>query len=77
MGNQEGNTRRLDATARHTYASLQLASGCTIVQLSQALGHHSASFTFDVYAHLLEGEEAPALDLAGELLIATSDLVAA
>lgn len=34
---------------------------------SRALGHHSASFTLDVYVHLLEGEEVPALDLAEAL----------
>jgi integrase len=50
-------------TLRHTYASLQLAHGVNLVQLSRALGHHSASFTLDVYVHLLEGEQAPALDL--------------
>jgi integrase len=51
-------------TLRHTYASLQLAAGANVVQLSRALGHHSASFTLDVYAHLLDGEDAPALDLS-------------
>ena len=54
-------------TLRHTYASLQLAGGANVVQLSRALGHHSASFTLDVYVHLLEGEEVPALDLAEAL----------
>ena len=54
-------------TLRHTYASLQLASGANVVQLSRALGHHSASFTLDVYVHLLEGEEAAALDLDSAL----------
>ena len=54
-------------TLRHTYASLQLAGGANVVQLSRALGHHSASFTLDVYVHLLEGEEVPALDLAETL----------
>ena len=34
---------------------------------SRALGHHTASFTLDVYVHLLEGEEVPALDLAEAL----------
>ena len=52
---------------RHTYASLQLAGGANVVQLSRALGHHSAAFTLDVYADLLDGEEAPALDLAAVL----------
>ncbi len=54
-------------TLRHTYASLQLARGVNVVQVSRALGHHSASFTLDTYVHLLEGEEAPALDLAHAL----------
>jgi hypothetical protein len=54
-------------TLRHTFASLQLAVGANVVQLSRALGHHSAAFTLDVYAHLLDGEEAPALDLVAVL----------
>lgn len=54
-------------TLRHTYASLQLARGANVVQLSRALGHHAASFTLDTYIHLLEGEEASALDLDREL----------
>jgi hypothetical protein len=33
------------------------------LQLSRVLGHHSASYTLDKYSHVLEGEEAPALDL--------------
>lgn len=53
-------------TLRHTYASLQLARGANIVQLSRALGHHSASFTLDTYIHLLDGEDADALELAAE-----------
>lgn len=54
-------------TFRHTFASLQLAGGVNVVQLSRALGHHSASFTLDTCVHLLDGEEAPALDLAAVL----------
>ena len=59
-------------TLRHTFASLQLAAGVNVVQLSRALGHHSASFTLDTYVHLLEGEEAPALDLTDALDGSTS-----
>lgn len=51
-------------TLRHTYASLQLACGANVVQLSRALGHHAASFTLDTYIHLLEGDELSALDIA-------------
>lgn len=54
-------------TLRHTYASLQLAHGVNVVQLSRALGHHSPAFTLEVYAHLLPGEGAPALDLDAAL----------
>lgn len=54
-------------TLRHTYASLQLARGANVVQLSRALGHHAASFTLDTYIHLLEDEDADALDLTEEL----------
>jgi integrase len=52
---------------RHTYASLQLASGVNILQLSRALGHHSAAFTLSRYTHLLEGDEAPPLDVEATL----------
>jgi hypothetical protein len=55
---------------------MRSTSGCNIVQLSPALGHPSASFTLDVYVHLLEGEEAPPLDRAGEPLTVASELVA-
>ena len=59
-------------TLRHTFASLQLAHGTNIKQLQRALGHHSAAFTLDVYAHLLSGGEAPALDVWDETFIARS-----
>jgi integrase len=53
---------------RHTYASLQLAAGViNIKQLSRVLGHHSAGFTVDVYTHLLDYDEPPALDLHAAL----------
>ncbi len=50
-------------TICHTYASMQLAGGANGLQLSRTLGHYSASFALGVSAHVLEGEEAPALDL--------------
>jgi integrase len=54
-------------TFRHTYASLMLAGGANVLQLSRALGHHSPAFTLTVYTHLLDGEHAPALHLGREL----------
>jgi hypothetical protein len=42
-----------------------LSEGTDLVAVSRALGHHSAAFTLSRYAHLLPGELAPPLDLAG------------
>jgi integrase len=50
-------------TFRHTFASLHLSRGTNLLQLSRALGHHSAAFTLSRYTHLLPGDEAPAIDL--------------
>jgi integrase len=50
-------------TFRHTFASIHLSEGTNLLQLSRALGHHSAAFTLSRYTHLLPGDEAPALDL--------------
>jgi integrase len=50
-------------TFRHTFASMHLAAGTNLLQLSRALGHHSAAFTLSRYTHLLPGEEAPPLEL--------------
>ena len=51
-------------TFRHTFASMHLANGTNIVQLSRVLGHHSPAFTLSRYTHLLPGEEAPALEVS-------------
>ena len=56
---------------RHTFASIHLSRGTNLLQLSRALGHHSAAFTLSRYTHLLPGDEAPALDLSPT----TSDLL--
>lgn len=50
-------------TFRHTFASLHLSRGTNLLQLSRALGHHSAALTLSRYTHLLPGDEAPALEL--------------
>lgn len=54
-------------TLRHTYASIQLANGVNLIQLSRALGHHSAAFTLTRYVHLLDDEGVPPLDLTRAL----------
>jgi integrase len=50
-------------TFRHTFASLHIAQGTNLVALSRVMGHHSAAFTLKTYGHLLEGDEAPALEI--------------
>ncbi len=39
---------------RHSFASLMLASGCSIKALSHALGHSSPTLTLNTYSHLIE-----------------------
>jgi integrase len=46
---------------RHFYASAMLAGGVDIKALSEYLGHHQASVTLSVYAHLMPSAEGKAL----------------
>ncbi len=47
-------------TLRHTCATLLFESGKNVKQVQAWLGHHSASFTLDVYIHLMpDGWGAP------------------
>jgi hypothetical protein len=48
---------------RHYCASALIADGRNIVQVSRWLGHHSPSFTLDVYAHLMDDGVGAALEL--------------
>jgi integrase len=50
---------------RHTCASMLIADGRNIVQVSRWLGHHSPAFTLSVYAHLMDEGVGEPLDLAG------------
>lgn len=50
---------------RHHCASMLIASGRSIVQVSRWLGHHSPSFTLDVYAHLMDEGVGEPLGLSG------------
>lgn len=38
---------------RHHYASVMLAEGVNVKELAEYLGHHDASFTLKIYAHML------------------------
>jgi integrase len=42
-----------------------IAEGRNIVQVSRWLGHHSPSFTLDVYAHLMDDGVGEALAITG------------
>jgi integrase len=40
---------------RHTHASLPLAAGVPVKDVSERIGHASAAMTLDVYGHVLAG----------------------
>jgi integrase/antitoxin (DNA-binding transcriptional repressor) of toxin-antitoxin stability system len=50
---------------RHTCASMLINDGRNIVQVSRWLGHHSPSFTLDVYAHLMDDGVGEPLEVSG------------
>jgi integrase len=45
---------------RHTFASLLLAAGTPVTEVSHLLGHKNAHVTMTVYAHFIRGEESTA-----------------
>lgn len=50
----------------HSCASMLIDEGRNIVQVSRSLGHHSPSFTLDVYAHLMDDGVGEALTLPAQ-----------
>jgi integrase len=48
---------------RHLYASLSIAAGVNAHALSKYMGHSSIETTFDLYGHLLPGNESEAAAL--------------
>jgi len=56
---------------RHTHASHLLLAGINVKVVSERLGHASASFTLDTYAHVMPGQQAEAAAAAAALLGAT------
>jgi len=48
-----GLRRRRLHDMRHSYASILLGDGAELLYVSKQLGHHSPSFTLDVYGHLM------------------------
>ncbi len=47
---------------RHTYATLRIAKGDNILDVSKQLGHHKVAFTIDKYGHWMPGEHKAQVD---------------
>ena len=47
---------------RHTYATLRVAKGDNIADVSNQLGHHSVKLTMDVYYHWIPGKKKAEVD---------------
>jgi integrase len=54
--------------ARHTFASMLIAAGVNAKAISTYMGHSSIQITFDLYGHLMPGNEAEAGKLLHEYL---------
>lgn len=48
---------------RHTYASLMIADGTPLVNVSHSLGHAQVSTTTNIYAHVIAAAEARAAEV--------------
>ena len=47
---------------RHTYATLRIAKGDNILDVSKQLGHHSIKITIDTYSHWIPGGQKSQVD---------------
>ncbi len=55
---------------RHTFASLMIAAGVNAKSLSTYMGHANIATTFDLYGHLMPGNESEAAELLDVFLSA-------
>jgi integrase len=53
---------------RHTHASLLLAAGVPVLDMSRRIGHASAAVTLNVYAHVVPGQGRKAANTFANLL---------
>lgn len=53
---------------RHLHASILLAEGMPVREVSQRVGHANTTTTMNIYAHVLEGADQAAADAMGRLL---------
>ena len=61
---------------RHTYASLMIAAGRPIFEVSRFMGHSKPSTTESVYAHLLEDDHSDAMTALDAMATAASEAYA-
>lgn len=57
---------------RHTFATLALQNGVDIKTVSGMLGHYSAGFTLDTYAHVTTASQKEAANTMGSVLSCTN-----
>ena len=58
---------------RHTFGSLLLQSGASIVYVKEQMGHSSIQITVDTYGHLIPGANASCVDRLDEVLAKTEE----
>ena len=57
---------------RHTFATMALQNGVDVKTVSSMLGHYSAGFTLDTYAHVTTDAQLKAAQTMGNILISDS-----
>ena len=53
---------------RHTFATMALQNGVDVKTVSSMLGHYSAGFTLDIYAHVTTDAQLKAAQTMGNIL---------
>ena len=53
---------------RHTFATMAISSGVDVKTLSSMLGHYSAGFTLDTYAHVTTSAQRQAAEAMEHVL---------
>ena len=55
---------------RHTFATMALQNGVDVKTVSSMLGHYSAGFTLDTYAHVTKDTQIQAVNTVSGILTA-------
>lgn len=59
---------------RHTYATLRIAKGDNIADVSNQLGHHSVKLTLDVYYHWIPGANKREVDGLDDIILGEGEV---